>query len=199
MAGGGMGGTANAVALWPLPARSDQCVSVAGRPARTATAETLALLAYLVAHAGQLMTKETLLDAVWPKTAVSDGVLKTSVGELRKALGETAQQPRYITTVSRRGYRFLAPVTVSEPPETTRVEEPPVPAGERMQGTVPEQAPLVCTPTALVEKIRTAHTALEGERKQVTVLCADLKDSLALIRDLDPKPSSSSSTLPCRP
>ena len=75
--------------------------------------KTLALLAYLVAHAGQLMTKETLLDAVWPKTAVSDGVLKTCVGELRKALGETAQQPRYITTVSRRGYRFLAPASTS--------------------------------------------------------------------------------------
>ena len=149
--------------------------------------KTLALLAYLVAHAGQLMTKETLLDAVWPDTAVGDGVLKTSVGELRKALGETAQRPRYITTVSRRGYRFLAPVTVSEPPETTRAEEPPVPAGERMRGTVPEQAPLVCTPTALVEKIRTARTALEGERKQVTVLFADLNDALALIHDLDPE------------
>ena len=149
--------------------------------------KTLALLAYLVAHAGQLMTKETLLDAVWPKTAVSDGVLKTCVGELRKALGETAQRPRYITTVSRRGYRFLAPVTVSEPPETTRAAEPPVPAGERMQGTVPEQAALVRTPTALVEKIRTARTALEGERKQVTVLFADLNDALALIHDLDPE------------
>src|SRR5262245_43427496 len=85
------------------------------------------------------------------------------------------------------GYRFLAPVTVSEPPETTRAEEPPVPAGERMRGTAPEQALLVCTPTALVENIRTARTALEGERKQVTVLFADLNDALALIHDLDPE------------
>jgi class 3 adenylate cyclase/tetratricopeptide (TPR) repeat protein len=147
--------------------------------------KTLALLAYLVAHAGQLLTKETLLDAVWPRTAVSDGVLKTCVGELRKALGETAQQPRYITTVSRRGYRFLASVTEGEPPETTRAEAPPVPAGERRQGTVPEQAALVGTPTALVENLRTAHTALEGERKHVTVLFADLNDALAHIYELD--------------
>src|SRR5215510_1432419 len=77
--------------------------------------KTLALLAYLVAHAGQLVTKEALLDAVWPETAVGDGVLKTSMNELRKALGETAKAPQWIATVPRHGYRFLAPVTVMEP------------------------------------------------------------------------------------
>ena len=51
----------------------------------------------------------------------------------------------------------------------------------------PERAPLAYTPLALAEKIRTSRAALEGERKQVTVLFADLKDSLELIRDLDPE------------
>jgi class 3 adenylate cyclase/tetratricopeptide (TPR) repeat protein len=50
-----------------------------------------------------------------------------------------------------------------------------------------EQTPLVYTPIHLAEKIRTARTALEGERKQVTVLFADLKGSTELIRDLDPE------------
>jgi DNA-binding winged helix-turn-helix (wHTH) protein/predicted ATPase len=90
-------------ALW----RAEQLVPL--RP------KTLALLAYLVAHAGQLVTKEALLDAVWPETAVGDGVLKTSIGELRKALGETAKVPRWIATVQRRGYRFVAPVTQLAP------------------------------------------------------------------------------------
>src|SRR5215813_3041958 len=72
--------------------------------------KTLALLAYLVAHAGQVVTKEALLDAVWPETAVGDGVLKTSIAELRKVLGETAKAPQWIASVQRRGYRFLAPV-----------------------------------------------------------------------------------------
>ena len=48
-------------------------------------------------------------------------------------------------------------------------------------------APLAYTPTALAEKIRTARATLAGERKQITVLFADLKDSMALIHDLDPE------------
>src|SRR5262249_19983107 len=58
---------------------------------------------------------------------------------------------------------------------------------EPMLEPVPERAPLAHTPTALAEKIRTSRATLTGERKQVTVLFADIKDSLALIRDLDPE------------
>ena len=61
----------------------------------------------------------------------------------------------------------------------------------------PVRAPLTYTPPYLVEKILTSKSALEGERKQVTVLFADLKDSTELIRGLDPKPPSSSWTPPC--
>ena len=52
---------------------------------------------------------------------------------------------------------------------------------------VPDRPPLAYTPTHLAEKIRTARSALEGERKQVTVLFADIKDSTELIKDLDPE------------
>jgi len=51
----------------------------------------------------------------------------------------------------------------------------------------PGQAPLTYTPSYLAEKILTTRSALEGERKQVTVLFADLKGSTELIRDLDPE------------
>ena len=51
----------------------------------------------------------------------------------------------------------------------------------------PRQAPLAYTPAYLAEKILTSRSALEGERKQVTVLFADLKGSTELIRDLDPE------------
>ncbi len=53
--------------------------------------------------------------------------------------------------------------------------------------TVPEQYPLSYTPQHLAEKILTSRSALEGERKQVTVCFADIKDSTELIRDLDPE------------
>jgi class 3 adenylate cyclase/tetratricopeptide (TPR) repeat protein len=54
-------------------------------------------------------------------------------------------------------------------------------------GTVPSRAPLTYTPQYLAEKIRTSKRALEGERKQVTVLFADLKGSMALLADRDPE------------
>ena len=65
------------------------------------------VLHYLVMHPGRLVTKDELLDAVWPETAVSDAVVRVAIGALRKALDDTAAA-RFIATVPRRGYRFLA-------------------------------------------------------------------------------------------
>src|SRR5712692_8472956 len=61
-------------------------------------------------------------------------------------------------------------------------EPPAVPPGR-----APDQAPLAYTPAHLTEKILASRSALKGERKQVTVLFADIKDSTELIRDLDPE------------
>ena len=58
-----------------------------------------------------LVTKNALLDSVWGHRFVSDSVLKTTVSELRAALQDDAKQPRYIETVSRPGYRFIAAVS----------------------------------------------------------------------------------------
>ena len=90
-----------------------------GEQRLTLRPKTFDLLVYLVEHAGELVRKETLLEAVWPDTVVADGVLTTSMGELRKVLGETAKQPQFIATVHRRGYRFIAPVTSMDTPETS--------------------------------------------------------------------------------
>jgi len=75
--------------------------------------KAFALLQYLIAHAGRLVTKEELLEACWPETAVSDGILKVHIAKLRKTLGETGRTARCIATVHRRGYRFVAPVTAA--------------------------------------------------------------------------------------
>ena len=260
-------------------------------------AEALALppkafnvLHYLVTHPGQLVTKDELLDSIWPETAVTDAVVRVAIGALRKALDDTRRPFRVIATVSRWGYRFLPPVTLVDPPAAALQEAgltvpvvpspqeagtlrrcaicqhplsqaarfcatcgapvtetcptcgqvvslpatfcpgcgqrleaglpaaspdrwptdvatapqagaplptPRAPTGDRQLVTVPERPPLAYTPTSLVEKIRTSRAALEGERKQVTVLFADIKDSLELIRSLDPKPPSSFWTRPC--
>ena len=67
------------------------------------------VLVYLVEHHGRLITKAALTEAVWPDSAVVDNSLAQCVVEIRRALGDDAQQ--LIRTVSRRGYVFAAPVT----------------------------------------------------------------------------------------
>jgi DNA-binding winged helix-turn-helix (wHTH) protein len=72
------------------------------------------LLLHLVARPGTLVTKEALFAAVWPDVVVTDNALTQAVSDLRQALGDNASSPRFIQTVARRGYRFIARVTTVE-------------------------------------------------------------------------------------
>lgn len=69
--------------------------------------KAFALLNYLLNRPGQLVTKEELLNAVWPETFVGDAVLKVTVRQLREALDDDPKSPRFIETSHRRGYRFI--------------------------------------------------------------------------------------------
>jgi len=68
------------------------------------------VLKLLVERGGQLVTKRQVLDAVWPETFVGDAVLKDVVHQLRGALNDCANNPCYIQTAHRRGYRFIAKI-----------------------------------------------------------------------------------------
>jgi DNA-binding winged helix-turn-helix (wHTH) protein/tetratricopeptide (TPR) repeat protein len=81
--------------------------------------KALDLLVALVRRAGRLISKQELLDSVWPESFVEEGILSVHVSALRKALGDTGRPLRYIETVARSGYRFIAPVT--EPTTDRRV------------------------------------------------------------------------------
>ena len=72
-------------------------------------------LRVLVENAGQLVTKQELLNAVWPDTAVEENNLTHNIAVLRKALGEKATGEHYIETVPRVGYRFVAAVETTGP------------------------------------------------------------------------------------
>ena len=65
------------------------------------------ILDHLVARAGQLVTHRELLDAVWPGTAIEPQVVKNKIFHLRRLLEDKPNHPRYIETLSRRGYRFV--------------------------------------------------------------------------------------------
>ncbi len=70
------------------------------------------LLRLLVESAGHLKPREELIDELWPTAVVEDNSLPWNVSAVRKALGDSSDAPRYIETVPRRGYRFIAPVEV---------------------------------------------------------------------------------------
>ncbi|MEZ5284251.1 MAG: alpha/beta fold hydrolase [Vicinamibacterales bacterium] len=78
------------------------------------TPKAFALLHYLAVRAGRLVPKTELFSALWPDVFVGDAVLKSSIRELRKALGDDAGEPRFIETAHRRGYRFIAPVVAAD-------------------------------------------------------------------------------------
>jgi DNA-binding winged helix-turn-helix (wHTH) protein len=67
--------------------------------------KAFALLNYLIQHPGQLVTKDELLNAVWPETFVGDAVLKVTVQQVREALEDDPKTPQFIETAHRRGYR----------------------------------------------------------------------------------------------
>ena len=81
-----------------------------GRPL-SLTPKAFDLLAVLAENAGRLLTKEELMQALWPDTAVEESNLNYHVFAIRKALGENPDGDRYVETVPKRGYRFVASVT----------------------------------------------------------------------------------------
>jgi DNA-binding winged helix-turn-helix (wHTH) protein/tetratricopeptide (TPR) repeat protein len=66
-----------------------------------------AVLFYLVRNPGRLVTKEELIEAAWPETTVTDGVLKVSIRKIRVMLDDDSKAPQFIETAHRRGYRFI--------------------------------------------------------------------------------------------
>jgi class 3 adenylate cyclase/tetratricopeptide (TPR) repeat protein len=138
-------------------------------------AKACAVLRYLVEHPGRLVRKTDLLTAVWPDVHVSDWVLTTCIREIRHVLGESAKTPRYIATVHRQGYRFIAPVTrTNTPPALSVSEAPPLP----LRSAAPAHAAPPSAPMAV---------ALEEEHKLVTILCGALAEAPALAARLGPE------------
>ena len=74
------------------------------------------LLVFLARRPGEVLSRETLIDGVWQTRYVGEAVLRNTVAALRRALGDRAECPSYIETISKRGYRLIAAVEGAEPP-----------------------------------------------------------------------------------
>ncbi len=83
--------------------------------------KAFAVLSVLLGRAGELVTEDELLHAVWPNRYIQHEVIKSKIFAIRKALGDEANKPRYIETSPRRGYRFIAPIRSSK--ERTLMEQ----------------------------------------------------------------------------
>jgi Tol biopolymer transport system component/DNA-binding winged helix-turn-helix (wHTH) protein len=83
------------------------------------------VLTILLEHPGELVTREELRQRLWPSDTFVDfdRGLNAAVNRVREALGDSAETPRFVETLPRRGYRFIGPVDRSEPPESIGIAE----------------------------------------------------------------------------
>lgn len=116
-----------------------------GDQTRTLAPRAFDLLLYLIEHRGRVVEKQELFEQVWKETFVTDNALTKAIKEIRRAIGDDADNPSYIETVPKRGYRFIA--EENAPSHSTVEPEnagPPNPVIEQVQAApsspcVPEQ------------------------------------------------------------
>jgi DNA-binding winged helix-turn-helix (wHTH) protein len=134
------------------------------------TARQLDLLTYLVARPGQLVTRDDLFRDLWSGIAVTDNALTQLVSDLRRTLDDAKAAPRYVETVARRGYRFVAPVEASDRGSSSRT---PAPEEQFVQ-------------TSNLEVLR---SIFDGRLKLESLSAADIDSAVALFGhavELDP-------------
>lgn len=90
---------------------------------RELTPRAFDLLLYLIENRGRVVEKQELFEQVWKDTFVTDNALMRAVREIRRELGDSATEPKYIETVHKRGYRFIAEIETAAPAEPTIVSD----------------------------------------------------------------------------
>src|SRR5262245_14485509 len=126
----------------------------------------------LASRPGQLVTKQALLEIGWPDTAVGDAVLTVSIRTLRQVLDDARSHPRYIETVHRRGYRFVAQVEADAaaqalPTAVVGVAVPPSPFPN--QTTAPGSRTCVGREAEWARLRQAFEAAKQGHRQTVFV------------------------------
>ncbi|HEX5736006.1 MAG TPA: winged helix-turn-helix domain-containing protein [Blastocatellia bacterium] len=81
-----------------------------GDQARTLSPRSFDLLVYLIEHRNRVVEKQELFEQIWKESFVTDNALTRAVKDIRRAIGDDADAPRYVETVPKRGYRFIADI-----------------------------------------------------------------------------------------
>ena len=118
------------------------------------------VLRYLVENPGRLITHDELLDALWPETYVQPQILRTYVLDLRKILDDDAKQPRFIQTIPKRGYSFVAAVKDAPSPAVGATHRTP---------TTPDSTVLIGRDDEIFRLQTLASQAAAGQRQVVFI------------------------------
>src|SRR6202162_197558 len=115
--------------------------------------QPLRLLEILLEHPGEVVTREELRSRIWPNESFGDfdQAVNVAIAKLRVALGDSADNPRYIETLPRRGYRFIAGVAVDNQP-TTKLELLPEVGSSEAEGSTPIEVKAKAAPKHLLWK-----------------------------------------------
>ena len=119
--------------------------------------QPMKLLETLLEHPGEVVTREELRSRVWPNESFGDfdQALNIAIAKLRSALGDSADNPRFIETLSKRGYRFIADVSVVDADPRPKLPEPS--SGDPRASEVELKLPAAGSAAAPKRRLRTTH------------------------------------------
>lgn len=147
------------------------------------TVKAFDILAALVQEAGRVVDKDELMRRVWPDAIVEEANLSQQIFLLRKALGEDAKDHRYIATVPRRGYRFVAEVTCIR---DTAISPPALNRGPEVHvSSSPLMLSLSLSPGPPLALAPSCPFAISPDGRTVTYIARDGATSVLAIRRID--------------
>lgn len=165
-------------ALIDIPSRR----VVSGGVEHRLSPKAIGVLMALSEAEGRVVSREDLLNIVWPDVHVGEEVLTQAVAELRRALGDKARQPQYVETISKQGYRLLVLPSVAEPPTIPATAADPAPPGTAGPSRTPPMAhPAYGGPSVVVIPFESV-TAEPQAQAIATGLSRDIAVSLARSR-----------------
>ena len=155
----------------PVRIEADNEAAWCGERRLELTPRAFAVLRYLVEHPQRLITKDDLLVTVWRDAIVSDAALASCIRDVRKALGDASEAPRYIETVHRRGFRFIGPIAPLAPALSAQRSTSRGADGgmQRAPGEPEAPAPLVGREAEVARLHAGLERARKGQRQLVLV------------------------------